>query len=267
MLQIFQYEFIKNALFAGSIIGILAPLVGNFLIVKRQAALSDTISHVSLFGVAIGLFLGFNPSITAIIISILVSVFLVCYRGFVGVYKEAFLTMLTALSLAFVAILGKINGGFKSSLYSYLFGSINTITTENILLLIIIAIFSLFCILFWYKKFLIVCLDKNFAKIKGVNIWIYELLLMIIISMILSIGIQIFGAMTVTAFVIIPVVSAWNISDSFFRCILWSIIISIFAIWSSIFVSFYAFDLPSSSVSVIILCIIFAITSAKKTNA
>src|SRR5688500_15714522 len=67
MLEIFQYDFMIRALIAGAIIGLLAPLIGNFLVARRYSLLADTLAHVSLLGVAIGLLAGLNPILTAII--------------------------------------------------------------------------------------------------------------------------------------------------------------------------------------------------------
>jgi zinc transport system permease protein len=82
MLEIFQYDFIARALIAGVVISVIAPLIGTFLVVKRYSLIADTLSHVSLLGVAIGMFMGFSPFIGALLMAVLSgSVWKSCGRG------------------------------------------------------------------------------------------------------------------------------------------------------------------------------------------
>ena len=74
MLEIFQYEFMQRAFVAGALIGLTAPLIGIFLVVRRYSLIADTLAHVSLLGIAIGLILDVNPFLTAIIASVIASI-------------------------------------------------------------------------------------------------------------------------------------------------------------------------------------------------
>ncbi len=89
LLNIFQYDFILRGLIAGIIIALTAPVVGTFLVLRRYSLIADTLSHVSLAGVAIGLFLQINPLITAIAASVASSVFIERLRLSKRVYGES----------------------------------------------------------------------------------------------------------------------------------------------------------------------------------
>lgn len=253
MFSFFEYNFLQNAFLAGTMLGVIAPLIGNFLVVKRYSALSDTLSHVSLLGVSIGLISGLFPSFSAIFISILVSLFLVHFKGFKGNYQESFLTLLMSVSLAGVAIITKLSSGFKTSLFSYLFGSLTSITNQNLLEILTISIVVILTIIICYKKILLICLGDEFAKLRGIKVWIHKSVLAILAAVVISFGIQIFGIMLMSAIIISPVITALQFSRSFYRNILYSICISLGAVWSGIVLSFTVLDLPTSSLIVMIL--------------
>jgi zinc transport system permease protein len=253
MFDLFNYEFIQRAFLAGTLLGIISPLIGNFLVVKRYSGLSDTLSHVSLLGISLGLVGGFFPPFIAILFSVFVSIFLVHYKGFEGIYKEAFLTLLMSASLAGVAIILKVSNGFRTSLFSYLFGSLNTVSQQNLIGLAFVSVASLIIVKVCYSKFLLVCFDEDFAKLKGVNVNLYKTLLAILAATVISFGIQIFGIMLMSAIIISPVIIALLFSRSFLGNILWSIAISLLSIWASIFLSFRIVDLPTSSLVVMFL--------------
>ena len=259
MLELFNYQFIQKAFVGGTILGIIAPLIGNFLVVKRQSALSDTLSHISLLGVAIGFVINVFPTIIAIIISVASSLFLTHYKGFGIIYKESFLTLLMSFSLAMVAILSKLGNGFENTLFGYLFGSLNAITEANLWLIGIVGIISTILIIRFYRELVLVCFDRDFARIKGVNVFWIESLLAVLTATIISSGIGIFGSMLMTAIVVSPVIIGWSVSTSFKSNIFWSIGIAITAIWASIITSYYLIDLPNNALTVCILCLILVI--------
>ena len=105
MLEIFQYSFIIRGIEAGLIIGLIAPIIGIFLVLRRYSLIADTLSHVSLAGVAIGLLLKINPLITAIAAAVLSSVIIERLRLSNKVYGESALAIFLSGSLALAIVL------------------------------------------------------------------------------------------------------------------------------------------------------------------
>src|SRR3989344_9403140 len=106
MLEIFQYDFMIRAFEAGIAIGIVAPLIGMFLVVKRYSLMADTLAHVSFAGVAIGLLLGIaNPVIAAIIASVIAAIGIERLRGSRKIFGESILAIFLSGSLAIAVIL------------------------------------------------------------------------------------------------------------------------------------------------------------------
>src|SRR4030043_1156877 len=127
ILNIFQYGFVGRGVEAGIVIAIVAPLIGIFLVLRRYSLIADTLSHVSLAGVAIGILLRINPLITAMITTLSVSLFIERLRATKKVYGESALSIFLSGSLAVAIILLGIAHGFSVDLFSYLFGSIVTV--------------------------------------------------------------------------------------------------------------------------------------------
>ena len=134
MLQnIFQYGFIVRGLEAGVIVGIIAPLIGIFLVLRRYSLIADTLAHVSLAGIAIGLLLGINPVLTALGTAVVASLGIERLRTSKRVYGESALALFLSGSLALAVVILSLAHGFNANLFNYLFGSIVTVTTNDVI--------------------------------------------------------------------------------------------------------------------------------------
>src|SRR3989339_74302 len=127
MLEIFTYSFMVRAFIAGIVIGIVAPLIGTFLVARRFSLIADTLGHISLAGIALGLLLGINPIVTALIASILTAVLVDKIRHNKYISGESALAMLLSGGLALAIVLMGLARGFNVDLLSFLFGSISTV--------------------------------------------------------------------------------------------------------------------------------------------
>src|SRR5258708_10934913 len=140
MLNLFQYEFVTRGLIAGILIALIAPLIGIFLVLRRYSLIADTLSHVSLAGIALGFLLNINPLITAIFATTLSSVAIENLRLSKKVYGESALAIFLSGSLALAVVLLGLTHGFNASLFNYLFGSITTVTKADIITIIILGV-------------------------------------------------------------------------------------------------------------------------------
>src|SRR3989338_5676946 len=131
-LDIFQYGFIIRGLEAGIIIAIIAPLIVIFLVLRRYSLIADTLAHVSLAGIAMGLLFGINPMITALFTSVIGSLGIEKLRTSKRVYSESALALFLSGSLALAIVLLSLAKGFNTNLFNYLFGSILTVTMQDV---------------------------------------------------------------------------------------------------------------------------------------
>ncbi len=131
-MNIFQYTFILHGLAAGIIVAIIAPLIGIFLVLKRYSLIADTLAHVSLAGIAIGLLTGMSPVITALSATVIASLGVERLRISKNIYGESALALFLSGSLALAVVLLSLAHGFNTNLFNYLFGSIVTVTIGDV---------------------------------------------------------------------------------------------------------------------------------------
>jgi zinc transport system permease protein len=132
MLEIFQYGFMVRAFAAGTMIGIIAPLIGTFLVIRRYSRLADTLAHVSLAGVAVGLLTRTDPVVSAIVISVSTAFCVEKLRFRKGIFGESVLALFLWSGMAVAVVIISIARGFNVGLFSFLFGSITTIAPSDL---------------------------------------------------------------------------------------------------------------------------------------
>lgn len=263
MFNILSYGFILRGLEAGIIIGAIAPLIGIFLVLRRYSLIADTLSHVSLAGVAIGLFLQVNPLITAIGASVLSSVFIERLRLSKRVYGESALSIFLSGSLALAIVILGISHGFSVDLFNYLFGSIVTVKQSDVYIILATGIFVLVAIILFYKELEFITFDEEAAKVGGIPTKFINTFFIILAALTVALSIPIVGILLISALIVIPVVAALQFRKSFIKTIIISEIVSVFSVISGVFSSFYL-DLPAGGAIVLITLIVFILTLAYK---
>lgn len=259
MLDIFQYGFVVRGLEAGIIIALIAPFIGMFLVLRRYSLIADTLSHVSLAGIAIGLFLKINPIITAIAASVISSLFIERLRISKKIYGESALAIFLSGSLAFAIVLLSLAHGFSVGLFSYLFGSIVTVKQTDIYVIgsagaIVIALLVLF-----YKELVYVTFDEEAAKVSGIPTRFINILLITLAALTVSLAIPIVGILLISALIVVPVVTALQYRASFKNTIIIAECISLFSVIAGIIVSFY-FNLSTGGTIVLITIAVFGLS-------
>ncbi len=171
MLDLCQYDFMQRALLAMVAMSLFSPVLGIFLILRRQSLMSDTLSHVSLAGVAFGLFLGISPTLSTMIIVIIAAVFLEYLRTLFKDFMEigdGNSNVHWSCPLALVLMRG--GGKSSMSLDQYLFGSTPTITDEQVIALFVIAFVVLVLTALFLRPMYILTFDEDTAFVDGLPV-------------------------------------------------------------------------------------------------
>jgi zinc transport system permease protein len=254
--NIFQYGFIIRGLEAGIIVAVIAPLIGIFLVLRRYSLIADTLAHVSLAGIAIGLLLGINPVVTALGTAVVASLGIERLRTSKRVYGESALALFLSGSLALAVVILSLAHGFNASLFNYLFGSIVTVTTTDVYIISLLAVVIILVLGAFYRPLLYVTFDEEAAKVSGVPTHLVNIILIVLAALTVALAIPIVGVLLIAALIVIPVVTALQLKKSFVHTIIYAEIISIFSVLSGILVSFY-FDLSTGGTIVLIMLAIF----------
>jgi zinc transport system permease protein len=239
MFQIFQYQFIINSLIIGSLVAIVAPIIGTFLVVKRFSAFSDTIAHTSLVGIVIGLILKVNPIISAIITAVLTALSIETIRKNQKNFNDSILVLFMTGGLGLSTILISLNKNSGININNYLFGSINTITNNDIWLTLGVSILVISLIIWNYKGLFQVAFDEEMAATNRIPVDNLNRLFIVIAALVVSISIQTIGVLLISSLMIIPVLTSLKFRQGFFITIILSSIIGIISVWLGIIGSFY----------------------------
>lgn len=258
-MEMFSYSFMIRAVIAALCIAIIAPLLGVFLIVRRQSLLSDTLSHVSLSGVAIGLFLGINPTITTLILVIIASIFLEWLRTIYSSYSEVSTAILMSSGLAIALVLMGLSNESVLQINQYLFGSIVTISPVQVaLLLMLVGIILLLFILF-KKPMYILTFDESVAHVDGLPTKMMSLLFNIVTGVAITIMIPIAGALLVSAIMVIPAAISMRIGKKFTYVFLYGIAIGVIGMLVGLVTSYQLDVSPGAMITLVYIIIFFAV--------
>jgi zinc transport system permease protein len=260
MINLFQYDFIIRGLIAGIIIAIIAPIVGIFLVLRRYSLIADTLSHVSLAGIAFGLLFKINPLLTAIGATVLSSIGIEKLRLSRKVYGESALALFLSGSLAIAVVLISISHGFNSTLFNYLFGSIATVTQNDIYTVCVLSLVVVISVAVLFKKLLFITFDEDAARVDRINVDLINTIFIILSAITISLAIPIVGVLLISALLIIPVLTALQFKKTFIPTILIAQAISILSVVLGVTTSFY-FDLAPGGTIVLINLIIFLVVS------
>ncbi len=258
MLEILQHDFILRGLEAGVIVAIIAPLIGIFLVLRRYSLIADTLAHVSLAGVTLGLILGFNPVLTALVTTVAASLGIERLRTSKKVYGESALALFLSGSLALAIVLLSISNGFNANLFNYLFGSIVTVTQVDIYTVAILGVIVLAVLGAFHKELIFTSFDEDAAKVSGIPTKLINTILIVLAALTVSISIPIVGILLIAALIVIPIITALQLKKNFLQTVLYAEAISLFSVIAGIFASFYL-NLSTGGTIVLIMLGIFGL--------
>jgi zinc transport system permease protein len=265
MIEIFQYDFMTRAFIAGTIIAVLAPVVGIFLVVRRYSLMADTLAHVTFLGVAIGTLINVNPFYSAIILTIFASLGVEKLQDSQKIAGESVLAIFLSGSLALAIVLFSLTHGLGVNIQSYLFGSITTITQNDLYIILGFTLIVLGLLSFFYRHLFLASYDTELAKINGVPVGFVNKLLVILAAITVSLSIRIVGVLLIGALMVIPVVTALLYNLGFRKTIYLSIIFSLLSVISGLFLSFFL-NLASGGTIVVVSLVVFVVSLMIRNN-
>lgn len=256
------------ALIAGICIGIIAPLIGSVVVIRRLSFIADTLSHFSLAGVTFGVFISkfipntffIHPIYLGVIFSILSTFLIEKLRGFYKNYKELSMPIVmsfgVALSGIFIAISDGISTSFTTGL---LFGSLMSVSLTDLIVILVVSIAIIIFAAIYHKQIISLCFDEVNARISGVNVKVLQTIITIILAVVISLFIDFVGVLLISALLIVPVAASILIGDSFKGTIVSAIIISEASILVGFYISFHL-RLPIGATVVLLNVIVLFIT-------
>lgn len=258
---LFEYEFIRYSFISGVIAGLIAPLVGTFIVIRRLSLIADALSHVTLGGIAFGVYLSsiftftINPLITGIIFSIMGALGIERLRSVYKHYQELAIPIIMSLGIAVGIVFLSLADGFNQDLFGYLFGSISAVSINDLLLITSIGVIVILFIFFLYKELFMVSFDEEYANVMNINKWIYVAFI-IVVALVISASMRIVGILLVSALMTLPVASAMRITSSFRQLMIVSVIFGEIAVIIGLFLSFHLNISPGGTIVLVSILIL-----------
>lgn len=238
-MDILNYTFMIRALLAGLLVAVTIPVMGSFLVAKRYSLIADSLAHVSLAGVGLGLLLHASPVLVAIPVATIGAILLEWLRQRQHISGETSLAILMSGGLALAVVLAGLAKGVAIDFNSYLFGSIVTTQWPDVLILAGASVVTLLLIWRNYQGFLYTAFDEDGAQVNGYNVSLLNYLLAIMTATMVVLSLRIVGGLLIGALLVIPVMSASQFSRSFGQTIILSVILSIISVLLGLILAFY----------------------------
>ncbi len=226
-IEMLSYDFIVRAFFAGLIISVCAALIGSSLVLRNRSMIGDGLSHVAFGATAIAVVLGIAPLEFSIPTAILASFIILHLSQNSKISSDAAIAILSASALALGTFLISIKPGVNIDLNSYLFGSILSISTHDLIFCIILGIIIVTTFLLFRRQIFAITFDENFASAIGIKVKFYNALLAVLCSLTVVIGMRMLGALLISSLIIFPCLTAMNLSKTFHQNTIISVIVSI----------------------------------------
>ena len=239
----FESEFMRLALAAGAIVGVLAPAVGFFLVQRRQSLVGDGIGHVAFAGVAAGILLDVSPILTAPAAAVLGGVAIELLRSRGGAAGDQALAIVFYTGIALGVVLVAEAGALNVDLFQYLFGSILTITRSDLVLIAVLGAVGVAMIVLLYRAFAAVIIDEEGARVAGLPIGALNVALAALAAVTIALSMRVVGILLVAALMVLPVSAAGRVAWSMRSTLVLSTGIGLACAIAGLTVSYYA-DLP-----------------------
>ena len=259
LFDILQYGFMQRALLSAVAISIMCSIVGLFLVLKRHSLFGDALAHVAFGGIALGLFTGVYPILTAYVVAILSAVGVNKLRESTKIPPDSSIAVLLTSGLAIGVILISISGGFTLDLFSFLFGNILLVSNEDLVMILITDAIVVPIIYVLYKRLILIVFDENQAKVSGLNVTWINTLFIVLASITIIASIRLVGVLLISSLIVIPNITALLLGKGFKKTIFISCAISVFSVVFGIVASYYVNLVPSGTI-VLTMISLFIVT-------
>lgn len=243
--------FLQYAFLAGVLASVGCGMMGTYVVVKQISFLAGGIAHSVLAGMGIAYFFGHDPIfgavISAIVAAVIIGLINLRWRQGEDIIIAAVWSVGMAIGILFIAK----TPGYSVDLMSYLFGNILMVTSDELLVMLILDVILLMCVAIFYKQFLAVCFDEEFSRLRGINVEFYYILLLCLVALTVVLLIQVVGLILVIALLTLPAAIAAHYQNSIKGIMFVAIILGATFNSLGLYIS-YQPDLPAGATIILI---------------
>ncbi|MBP3316882.1 MAG: metal ABC transporter permease [Alistipes sp.] len=257
--DIFQYNYLANAFLAAIFSGIICGIVGTYIVSRRMVFLCGGITHASFGGVGIAMYSGINPIAGAMFFAVAsaIGIELASEKG--RMREDSAIGIIWSIGMAIGALFMSLTPGYTSGeLSSYMFGSIITVTTQEVIVLGVFTLACIICTLIWWRPVMYLAFDRSYAASQGIPTRLLSYTMMIITAITIVLAIRIMGIVLLLSLFTIPVVTASSFTKSYAKITLYSAIIAVLGAIAGIITSYYWEIPPGTSIIFLLSLVLIA---------
>ncbi|MDV7348936.1 metal ABC transporter permease [Halorubrum distributum] len=241
-----RYRYMHRALLVGLCVGVMAPLIGTFLVHRQLALIGDALAHTAFAGVAVGLFLnavidlGVSPYLTAVVVAMIAALFIELISETTDAYNDVSMAIVLSTGFALGTTLISLNaGGLAVGVNQYLFGNLSTVSPQSAGILLVLFVVIVGTVAVTRNQLLYVTFDETAAAVSGIPVNWYNRVMVMLTAMVVVGAMQIMGVILVAAMLVVPVAGATQVSRSFTESLVVSVVLAELAVLLGIGVAYY----------------------------
>ena len=247
-----------RALIVGILVSLCAALLGVSLVLKRYSMIGDGLSHVGFGALAVATVMNLAPMAVAIPVVIVAAFILLRLSSDGKIKGDAAIALISTGALAIGVMAVSMSSGMNIDINSYLFGSIISVSSEDVVISVVLAVAVIAMFIFFYTKIFAITFDESFAKATGTNANLYNMLIALLTAVTIVIGMRLMGSMLISSLIIFPALCSMRVFKSFFSVTICSAVISVTTFIVGMMIS-YAADTPCGASIVCVNIVVFAL--------
>jgi len=267
--DVLRHAFLQHAVVSGLVIGGVCPVIGVFLVVRRLSLIADTLAHVTLSGVAAGLFLqttvpalqAVNPVYVGMAFSVAGAFFVERLSRVYRSYRELSLPIVLSSATGLSVVLISLADGMNGDLFGYLFGSLIAVSRADVMVVLLVGLAVLAVVVLLYKELFYLSFDEEGAMVSGIPKASIHVLFVLVVALVIPVAMNIVGILLVSALITLPVAAALQVARSFRQVFAYAVCFSELAVVGGLVVS-YVLDLATGGVIVLLAAAILLATIA-----
>jgi len=263
MPEFLEYGFMHRAFLAGAITALICPAIGVFLVPRRLSLIADTLSHVALAGVALGLLLGISPVVGALVVTLAGAVGMERLRARGALQGDAALAVFLSGGFALAVVLISLTRGFNVDLFAILFGSILTVSPTDVWLILAVGAVVGATIAICYRRLLSITLIEDLARTSGIPVTGLNLLLTLLTALTTVVAMRMVGVLLVSAMIVIPTLTGFGLGRSFRQATVIAIVTALTSMTAGLIAAYYL-RLAAGGAVVLTALILFALASVMR---
>ena len=254
---LFTSAFGVRALVAATVVGIVAPVVGAFLVQRRLSLVGDGIGHLALAGVAVGALVGVSGVWGALVVAVVGAVALEALRVRGRLTGDLSLALIFYLGIAAGAVGLSLAGRFDTTVLGVLFGSMFALSWADVILMAAVGAAVVAVVGLLYRPLLAVALDEETARAAGLPVDGLNLLLVTLTALLVVGGMRVVGLLLVAALMVVPVAAGSKVAHSFAATLRWSMLIGAAAAWVGLSLAAWHGELVPAATIVLMAVVAF----------